>query len=84
MFKELINSLSFMYCFAARSRGKLQREELDALRKGANVMSMQAPAVLGQDGQQLTEDERRDLEEAEMIDSHIEEMVAWLISLEIV
>lgn len=84
MFKELINSLSFMYCFAARSRGKLQREELDALRKGANVMSMQAPAVLGQDGRQLTEDERRDLEEAEMIDSHIEEMVAWLISLEIV
>lgn len=84
MFKELINSLSFMYCFAARSRGKLQREELDALRKGANVMSMQAPAVLGQDGHQLTADERRDLEEAEMIDSHIEEMVAWLISLEIV
>lgn len=82
MFKELINSLSFMYCFAARSRGKLQREELDALRKGANVMSMQAPAVLGQDGHQLTEDERRDLEEAEMIDSHIEEMVAWLLSVD--
>lgn len=82
MFKELINSLSFMYCFAARSRGKLQREELDALRKGANVMSMQAPAVLGQDGQQLTADERRDLEEAEMIDSHIEEMVAWLLSVD--
>ena len=84
MFKELINSLSFMYCFAARSRGKLQQEELDALRKGANVMSTQAQAVLSQDGQQLTDEERRDLEEAEMIDSHIEEMVAWLISLEIV
>ena len=82
MFKELINSLSFMYCFAARSRGKLQREELDALRKGANVMSMQAPAVLGQDGQQLTDEERRDLEEAEMIDSHIEEMVAWLLTVD--
>ncbi len=82
MFKELINSLSFMYCFAARSRGKLQREELDALRKGANVMSMQAPAVLGQDGQQLTDEERRDLEEAEMIDSHIEEMAAWLLTVD--
>ena len=82
MFKELINSLSFMYTFAARSRGKLQREELDALRKGANVMSTQAPAVLGQDGQQLTEEERRDLEEAEMIDSHIEEMVAWLMTVD--
>lgn len=82
MFKELINSLSFMYCFAARSRGKLDREDLDALRKGANVMSMQAPAVLGQDGQQVTDEERRDLEEAEMIDSHIEEMVAWLLSVD--
>ena len=82
MFKELINSLSFMYCFAARSRGKLRREELDALRKGANVMSTQAQTVLGQVGQQLTEEECRDLEEAEMIDSHIEEMVAWLLSVD--
>lgn len=84
MFKELINTLSFMYCFAARSRGKLAREELDAVRKGANVLSTQAQTVLGQEGQALSEDERRDLEEAEMIDSHIEEMVAWLLTLEIV
>ena len=82
MFKELINSLSFMYCFAARSRGKLQREELDALRKGANVMNTQAPAVLSQDGRMPTDEERRDLEEAEMIDSHIEEMVAWLLTVD--
>ncbi len=82
MFKELINSLSFMYTFAARSRGKLQREELDALRKGANVMSTQAQTVLGQVGQQLTEEECRDLEEAEMIDSHIEEMVALLLTVD--
>ena len=29
MFKELINTLSFMYCFTARSRGKLGQQELD-------------------------------------------------------
>ncbi len=82
MFKELINTLSFMYCFTARSRGKLAREELDAVRRGATVMSTQAQAVLGQEGQALSEDERRDLEEAEMIDSHIEEMVAWLLTVD--
>lgn len=84
MFKELINTLSFMYCFTARSRGKLGQQELDGLRSSAQTMSNFAPAVLSEEGHQLTEDERRDLEEAEMIDSHIEEMVSWLISLEIV
>ena len=46
MFKELINSLSFMYCFAARSRGKLDRQELEALQSGAHVMATNASAVL--------------------------------------
>lgn len=82
MFKELINTLSFMYTFAARSRGKVGREELEGLRSSANTMSNYAPAVLAEDGRQLTEDERRDLEEAEMIDSHIEEMVAWLLTVD--
>jgi len=84
MLKELINSLSFMYGFAARSRGKLNPEELGGLRMGANAMTAHAADVLLDKSAELTEDQRQDLCEAELIDEHIEEMVDWLIRLEIV
>lgn len=83
MFKELIGSLSFMYCFAARSRGKVGCEQLAQLREGAHVMAVNAEQVLA-DGRQLTEEEKLDVCEAQMIDEHIEEMVQWIIGLEIV
>ena len=46
MFRELINSLSFMYCFAARSRGKLDKRELEGLKDGAHTMALHAGTVL--------------------------------------
>lgn len=83
MFKELINSLSFIYSYAARSRGKLSGEELHQLQGAGHVMAMNAEQVLAGD-RPLTQDEKLDVCEAQMIDEHIDEMVTWLIGLEIV
>lgn len=84
MFKELINTLSFMYTYAARSRGKLGKEELEGLQKSAHTMAYHAPAVLAAPDAPLTADDKIDLEEAQLLDDHISEMVDWLIRLEIV
>ena len=67
MFKELINSLSFMYTFAARSRGKLDRQELEALQGGAHVMATNASAVLADKETDFTRDEKNDMAEAQLI-----------------
>ena len=82
MFKELINSLSFMYTFAARSRGKLDRQELEALQGGAHVMATNASAVLADKESDFTRDEKNDMAEAQLIDQHIDEMVEWLLNLD--
>lgn len=84
MFKELINTLSFMYTYAARSRGKLGKEELEGLQSSAHTMAYHAPAVLAAPDAPLTADDKIDLEEAQLLDDHISEMVDWLIRLEIV
>lgn len=84
MLKEMINTLSFMYCYAARARGKLDREELGQLRAGANVMARRAGDVLLNQDAALTAEQEQDLAEIDLIDDHIEEMVDWLIRLEIV
>ena len=84
MFRELINSLSFMYCFAARSRGKLDKHELEGLKGGAHTMALHAGTVLADKDVEFTAEQKNDLAEAQLIDEHIEEMVDWLIRLEIV
>ena len=85
MFKELVGALSFVYWFAAKGRGKLDRDQLSELRGGAHVMAANAEAVMADKGAEaLTQDERTDLCEAQLIDEHIEEMVDWLMRLEIV
>jgi|GEM_PF-4747529 len=82
MLKELIDTLSFMYCYAARSRGKLSREELGGIRAGANAMSAHAAEVLLEKDKAYTPEQESDLAEIDLIDEHIEEIVAWLLSVE--
>ena len=85
MFKELVSTLSFMYWFAAKGRGKLGQKELENMRGSAHVMAANAEAVMADKGPEaLTPDEKSDLCEAQLIDEHIEEMIDWLIRLEIV
>lgn len=84
MYKGLINTLTYMYRFIAMGRGQLSKDEIESIGAGAHTLAGKAPQVLTNDGSQVTDDERLDLEEAVLVDQHISEMVQWLISLEIV
>lgn len=84
MLKELIHSLSFTYCFLARSRGKLSREELSGIRAGTSSMTAHAADVLLEKDKAYTADQEADLAEADLIDEHIEEIIDWLLRQEII
>ena len=84
MFKELINSLTFMYAFSARSRGKLDKSDLEGIRRGAHAMAVNAGTVLADKDIEFTAEQKNDLAEAQLIYEHIDEMVDWLIRLEII
>lgn len=84
MFKELIRTLGFMYTYASRGRGRLDEHKLGQIADTSAMMVNDAEAVLGDSVTGLTQDEKTDLEQAVMMEQHIEEMVSWLIHLEIV
>lgn len=84
MFKELIRTMGFLYTFASRGRGKLNQEQLKGISDTGAVLVGNAEEVLGDDKDGLTPDEKTDLLQAVMMEQHIEEMVTWLIGLEIV
>lgn len=84
MYKGLIDNLAFVYSFVCKARGKVQQEDLEAVATGARTMTKHAPAVLGREDQAEAADDRADLAEAGKIVEHIDEMVVFLQSLEIV
>lgn len=84
MFKELIRTMGFLYTYVSRGRGKLNPAQLRSLSDTGAVLVGNAEAVLGDEKDGLTADEKTDLEQAVMMEQHIEEMVTWLIGLEIV
>ena len=84
MFKELIRTLGFMYTYASRGRGRLDEHKLGKIVDASALLVDDAEAVLGDSTTGLTADEKTDLEQAVMMEQHIEEMVSWLIHLEIV
>lgn len=84
MFKELIRTMGFLYSYASRGRGKLNQAQLRSLSDTGAVLVGNAEAVLGDEKDGLTQDEKTDLEQAVMMEQHIDEMVTWLIGLEIV
>lgn len=84
MFKELIRTMGFLYTYASRGRSKLNPTQLRSLSATGEVLVGNAKAVLGDEKEGLTADEKTDLEQAVMMEQHIGEMVTWLISLEIV
>lgn len=84
MYKGLVDNLAFTYLFICKARGKVQQEELQAVATGARTMTRHAPEVLGREDQVEGADDRADLAEAGKIADHIDEMVVFLQSLEIV
>jgi hypothetical protein len=82
MYKGLVDNLAFMYGFITRGRGKIAEDDMRKMATGAHVMVKNAPAVLG--GEDQRPEDLADLKEAQKMDEHIEEMVIFLMSLEIV
>lgn len=84
MHKGLLSTLSYMYRYLCLARGKMDRAELASIAGSAGAMAGHAAEVLEpQEGDDLREN-RLDIEQAQLVDQHIEEMVEWLIKLEIV
>ena len=83
MFKELIKSLGFMYTFISRGRGKLTREELQAMQATGSTFVCKHEILLDQ-GESMTEDQKIDLDQAELMEQHVEEIVQFLLHLEII
>ena len=81
MSRGLIESLTYTYSFLCRGRGRLDATQIRAIQKGADTMTKAAPVVLSDEGP-VGKEFALDLEEANMINEHIEEATVWLRSLE--
>lgn len=81
MSRGLIDTLTYTYSFLCRGRGRLDADQIRAIQAGANTMTKAAPVVLADDGP-AGKELALDLEEANMINGHIEEATLWLLSLE--
>lgn len=86
MYRGLIDTLAFTYSFICKGRGKIDKDGMNALAAGAHTMVGCAPDVLGrEDVDQAAQAEgKKDLKEAAQMAQHIDEMVVFLQSLEIV
>ena len=84
MYRGLIDHLTFVYSFVCRARGRISQEDMGRIVTGAHAVTANAPAVLGGlDDGTATEADRKDLQEALKIDRHIDDMYAFLKSMEI-
>ena len=81
MSRGLIEALTYTYSFLCRGRGRLDAAQIRAIQQGADTMTKAAPVVLSDDGP-AGKELALDLEEANMINEHIEEATVWLLSLE--
>lgn len=84
MYKGLLKTLTYMYRFITLGRGALSAEELSQGAAWAGTMVKTAPEVIEPDPGDKPEEIKLDLAQAEIVEGHIEEMVAWLQHLEIV
>lgn len=80
MSRGLIDYLTYAYSYLHKGRGILRADDVRAIREGTRTMVRTAPAVLAsEDSQELGVT----LDEARLIEQHIEESVEWLLTLEI-
>ena len=83
MYRELINSLTYMYSVICRGKGRLPDSDLRGIAQGAHDLTKAAPAVETLVREESANDKAY-LKEAQKIDDQIEEMMVFLMSLEIV
>ena len=83
MYRDLIHSLTYMYSLICRGKGTLPDSDLRHIANGAHSVTASAPVVETLNKAETTNDKAQ-LKEAQKIDEQIEEIVVFLMSLEIV
>lgn len=83
MYRELIHSLTYMYSVICRGKGRLKDSDLRHITDGAHALTEAAPAVETLASEETANDKAY-LKEAQKIDQQMEEMVTFLLGLEIV
>ena len=83
MYRELISSLTYMYSVICKAKGRAKDSDLRHIADGAHSLTACAPAVETLTREE-TENDKAYLKEAQKIDEQIEEMMVFLMSLEIV
>ena len=83
MYRELIHSLTYMYSVICRGKGSVPDSHLRCIAEGAHSLTVSAPTVETV-AREETANDKAYLQEAIKIDSQIEEMCTFLMSLEIV
>ena len=82
MYRELIHSLTYMYSVVCRGKGRLKDSDLRHIADGAHTLTKCAPTVETLANEETAADKAY-LKEAQKIDQQMEEMVVFLLSLEI-
>lgn len=82
MSRGLIDYLTYAYTFLCKGRGRLDADSIRAIQNGADTITKTAPVVLMDDSTPAGRELALDLEEANMINNHIEQATVWLLSLE--
>lgn len=82
MYSGLIDHLTFIYSFICKGRGRIPGQDLGAISNGTHAVVKNAPDVL-MCGDRAPQDEL-DLLEADKIMRHIDEMIIFFNTTEIV
>ena len=85
MSKGLLSTLTYMYRFVSLGRGLLTREEMQTLRGSADTMTGKARDMINRmDEGEISQEAAIDLNQAALVDQHIDEMVDWMLRQEVV
>lgn len=84
MYKGLLKTLTYLYQYITLGRDQLRPDQMNSIAASGRVLVETAPQVLEPDDGDDTSKNRLDLEQAEIVEQHMEEMVVWMTHLEIV
>ena len=86
MSKGLVSTLTYIYRFINLGRGILTADELMGMESAAHTMTFRAKDVLNAnaESEQVTNVTAVDLNQAAMIEQHIEESIEWQLRQEII
>lgn len=83
MLREMINYLTTSYSLICRGKGLVPDKQLRTIADGAHCALQTSMQVAANDHREMTKNDQEYLREAQMIDSHIEEAMVFLLSMEI-